>query len=129
MRTHDKQVERDTVIYSGRGKESGLDVYELDEPVLFFSPLFLFCHFNHFPSSVPALGCQSIKANASRKGGEMINILRKQLSQTDRVAVVMSEMGQKHTHRQKLEGSRAKQRTFVPQFYRSGWIKPVKSCR
>ena len=72
------------MIYSGRGKESGLDVYELDEPVLFFSALFLFCHFNHFPSSsVPALGCQSIKANASRKGGEMINILRKQLSQPD----------------------------------------------
>lgn len=26
----------DTLIYRGRGKESGLDVYELDEPVLFF---------------------------------------------------------------------------------------------
>jgi len=30
----------ETVIYTGRRRESSLEVYELDEPVLFFSPPF-----------------------------------------------------------------------------------------
>lgn len=72
----------------------------------------LFHHFNHLSVSVPALVCLSIKANASSEGGEMINILRKQLSQTDRAAVVTSET--RKTHRHKLKSSRAKQRTSAP---------------
>lgn len=51
----DKQEEWDTVIYTARRRELGFDVYELDEPVLFFSSSFAsFRLFNHFCGSVAA---------------------------------------------------------------------------
>lgn len=77
----DKQEEWDTVIYTARRRELGFDVYELDEPVLF---LLFFRFIQTLQSFLRLCCCQSIKADASKEGGEMINISRKQLSETER---------------------------------------------
>lgn len=87
MRADNKQEERDTVIYRGKGRESCLDVYELDELVLFCSPLFS----SVTSIIIPAPVCRSIKVNTKRKVGEIINIVHKQPRHTDRVAAVTSK--------------------------------------
>lgn len=74
------------MIYTARRRELGFDVYELDEPVLFF-----FRFIQTLQSFLRLCSCQSIKADASKEGGEMINISRKQLSETERVPVVTPE--------------------------------------
>lgn len=104
VRADDKQEERDAVIYRGGGEESrALTFMNLMSRFCFALVSVLFRHFNHLAGSVPALVCQSIKANASREGGGTINILRKQLSPTDRAALVTSETGERQTQSEKLQ--------------------------
>lgn len=66
------------MIYRGRRRGNGLDVYEPDEPVLFFSPP-SYSVTSLISAAAPALARHSIKENKGRVGRETINISREQL--------------------------------------------------